>query len=229
MKENKKGCDLKSCFFCRLCLHEWSPAIAANRTTLQVKKGETIFREGEKVAGVYFVNDGKVKVHKKWDNEKELIIRIAGKGSIFGHRGLGSETTYPVSGTAMEAAVVCFIPLAFFTASLKVNHDLTYQLLVFFADELRESERKMRNLAHMSVKGRVSEALQAFAAKFGTTADGFIDIVLSKQDLAAYTGATYETVFRVLNELSEEGAIMIVNKQICIADMQKLSRYTAVL
>jgi CRP-like cAMP-binding protein len=228
MKESKKECDLQSCFFCRLCLKEWLPAIAANRKTFQVKKGEILFSEGEPVTGIYFVSAGKVKVHKKWGDEKELIIRIAAKGTLLGHRGLGTDTSYPVSATAMEASVVCFIDLGFFEASIKLNHDFTYRLLMFFADELRESERKMRNLAHMPVKGRVSQALLTFMEKFGVSGDGFIDIILSKQDMAAYTGATYETVFRILNELMEEGVIEMVGKQVRVIDRTALSAYVEI-
>lgn len=228
MKTNKHGCDLQSCFFCRLCLKEWAPAIEANRKTIQVKKGETIFKEGEPVTGVYFVNQGKIKVHKQWGEDKELIIRIAGNGAIAGHRGLGSGSTYPVSGTALEASTVCFIDIDFFKTTLKVNHEFTYELMMFFADELQESERKMRNLAHMPVKGRVAQTLLALQSKFGVTAEGNIDIVLSRQDLSSYAGATYETVFRIINELVEDGAIQLSNKNIRIVDIEKLTGFTEI-
>ena len=226
MKKNKNGCDLKSCFFCRLCLQEWAPAIEANRKTMHVKKGEVIFREGKEVTGVYFVNKGKIKVHKKWGNDKELIVRIANKGAIVGHRGLGSSTVYPVSGTAIEASVVCFIDIDFFKTTLKVNHAFTYELMMFFADELQESERKMRNLAHMSVKGRVAQALLALQEKFGLTEEGYIDIVLSRQDLASYTGTTYETLFRIINELVQDNAIKLSDKNIYVMDAEKLLSFT---
>lgn len=226
MKKNKTGCDLKSCFFCRLCLKEWAPAIEANRKTIQIKKGELLFREGEKVTGIYFVKDGKVKVHKKWGDDKELIVRIANKGAIVGHRGLGSGTIYPVSGTAIEPTIVCFIDIDFFKTSLKVNHAFTYELMMFFADELQESERRMRNLAHMSVKGRVAQTILSLKDKFGVTKDGGLDIVLSRQDLASYAGATYETVFRIMNEIKDDGAIEVVNKDIKIINADKLLVYT---
>ena len=60
MKRSKVECDLKSCFFCRLCLKEWLPAIELNRKTLNLKKGETLFEEGDPVTGIYFVYAGKV-------------------------------------------------------------------------------------------------------------------------------------------------------------------------
>ncbi|GAC1531744.1 MAG: Crp/Fnr family transcriptional regulator [Sediminibacterium sp.] len=226
MKKNKKGCDLNSCFFCRLCLKEWAPAIEANRKTFQVKKGEVLFREGEEVTGVYFVYEGKIKVHKKWGSDKELIVRIANKGAIVGHRGLGSGTVYPISGTAIEPSIVCFIDLHFFLTTLRVNHEFTYQLMMFFADELQESERKMRNLAHMSVKGRVAQTLVTLQQKFGVTEEGYIDIVLSRQDLASYAGTTYETVFRIINELIQDQAIEVTNKNIRITSTKKLLHLT---
>ena len=116
MKKSKNDCDLKSCSFCKLCLKEWLPAIDTNRQTLQVKKGEEFIKEGETVTGVYFVYEGAVKVHKQW-GEKELIVRFAKKGDIVGHRGLGNDTFYPVSATAIEPSTVCFIEINFFLTS----------------------------------------------------------------------------------------------------------------
>jgi len=225
MQKSKKKCDLNSCSFCRQCLKEWLPAIDANWQTFQLKKGDTFIKEGEKVTGVYFVYDGAVKVHKKW-GEKELIVRFAKKGDIVGHRGLGNDNYYPVSATAIEPSVVCFIDIDFFVASLRVNQEFLFQLMLFFAEELKVSERKMRNLAHMPVKGRVAQALLTLQEKFGCKQDGFIDLTLSRQDLASYTGATYETVFRVLNELVNDNILKLSGKNIRIVDIKKLTVVT---
>ncbi len=213
---NKKDCDLKSCFLCSLCLPEWLPAIEGNKKTIHFKKGETIFKEGDPVKGIYFVYNGTVKVHKKWGKEKELIIRFAKNGDIIGHRGLGEEIIYPVSGTALETTTVCFVDLDFFKTTLRINNDFTIRLLMFYADELQRSERKMNNLAHMQVKGRVAYSLISLKNKFGVTPEGYIDIIISRQDLASYAGTTYETVFRILNEFTLDGTISIHNKNINI-------------
>ena len=226
MKRSKHECDLTSCFFCKLCLKEWLPAIDANRQTFNVRKGETLFEEGDTVTGVYFVYAGKVKVHKKW-GDKELIVRFANQGAIVGHRGLGNDSVYPVSATAIEPATVCFIDLPFFLTTLRVNHEFTYQLMMFFAEELQVSERKMRNLAHMSVKGRVAQSLLTLKERFGVTSEGFIDIVLSRQDLASFAGTTYETVFRIMNELTNDNIIGVAGKNIAITDPEKLIRLTS--
>ena len=221
MKKSRHDCDLKSCFFCKFCLVEWLPAVDSHRKTYSFTKGEEIFKEGDEVKGVYFIYRGNVKVHKQW-GDKELIIRFASRGQIFGHRGLGSERYYPVSATSLEPTEACFIDLDFFIGTLKVNHQLLFNLMMFFADDLRESERRMRNLAHMPVRGRLAQALLALDEKFGRREDGSIGIQVSRQDIASYVGATYETIFRSLNEFVEEGFVELSAKLIYVKDAQKL-------
>jgi len=228
MAKQKDGCDLSSCMMCRLCIKEWLPAIDAQRTNLHFKKGELLFREGEEMKGMYFIFSGTAKVHMQWGREKELIVRFARKGDIIGHRGLGRDTIYPVSGTALEPVTACFIDLDFFNASLKVNPGFITQLMLFYAQELKESERNMRNLAHMPVKGRVANALLQLQQKFGLTPQGSISILLSRQDLASYAGTTYETVFRIMNELAQDATIGVDGKHITILNTEKLSLLTRV-
>jgi len=226
MKKNTQ-CDNRSCFLCRCCIKEWLPAVAANKRNFVAKKGQVIFREGDRVTGIYFVYEGNVKVHKKWGADKELIIRFANKGTIFGHRVLGKQATnYPISATALEESLICYVDMEFFDATLKVNPSFTYDLMLFFAEELKEAERKMRNLAHMSVKGRVAQALISLKEQFGTNDEGHVDIELTRQDLASYAGATYETVFRVVNEMMQEQTIIANGKKISITDTDKLFALT---
>jgi CRP-like cAMP-binding protein len=215
MKKNS-SCDLKTCFMCRLALKEWHPAIEGHKRNFIAKKGEVIIKEGDPVSGVYFVTSGNVKVHKQW-GDKELILRFANDGAIFGHRGISSSiSTYPISATALETTKLCFVDIDFFKTTIKVNQEFAYGLLMFYADELHASEKKMRNLALMSVKGRLAVAILGLRDQFGLDADGFLNLALSRQDLAAFTGATYETVFRTMNELLAEKLIVVNGKQIGI-------------
>lgn len=225
MKKNKTDCDLKSCFLCRQCSKEWLPALDAHRKSFQVVKGETIFKEGDIITGIWFIYKGKFKVHKQWGNDKELIVRLAGDGDIVGHRGMGGDDFYPVSATALELSDVCFVDIEFFMATLKVNPQFLLELMLFFASELKESEKRMRNLAHMPVIGRVANSLLRLRQKFGTDASGNISMNLSRQDLASYSGTTYETVFRILNEMAAANTIKVDGKFIQIADEEKLNDY----
>ncbi|WP_295122000.1 Crp/Fnr family transcriptional regulator [uncultured Chitinophaga sp.] len=224
MKKDKHGCDLKTCLMCRLCLKEWLPAVEAHRKNYTLNKGQLLFSENDAVTGIYFIYSGKMKVHKHWSKDKELIVRFARKGDIVGHRGIGTELIYPVSATALEPTTVCYIDMDFFKSSLKVNNEVLYELMMFYARELQESEKKMRNLAHMTVKGRIATALLMLLQKFGADEDGYINLNLSKQDLASYTGTTYETAFRMMNELINDNAVEVAGKNIKVINAGKLEK-----
>ena len=163
-----------------------------------------------------------MKVHKRWDADKELIVRFAKEGDIVGHRGLGKDNVYPVSATALESTMVCYVDLNFFLSTLKVNTGYMYQLMLFYAAELKESEKFMRNLAHMTVKGRVAQALLNLRENFGEDQQNNINVTLSRQDLASYVGTSYETLFRTLNEMAGENIIR-VDKKISITHPNKLA------
>lgn len=225
MKKNYE-CDLQSCLLCRLCLKDWLPAIAAHKKNIFIKKGQHIFTEGDAVKGIFFIYSGNVKVHKRWDEEKELIIRFAKPGEILGHTGLGAGGFYPVTATALEPTIVCYIDMAFFESTLKVNNDLTYTLMHFFAAELQESEKRMRNLVHMPVKGRIAQSFISLKNQFGTNQAGFIDIELTRQDLSSFSGASYETLFKVINELTEQGIVEFSGKSIRITNEDLLVKLT---
>lgn len=216
MNKIRNTCDLQTCFLCKFCLKEWRPAISVNKKEIKIKKGRPVFTEGEAVHGIYFVYRGRVKVHKKWDEEKELIIRFVQTGDVLGHMGLGGSGYYPVSATAMDDVELCFIPMEFLETTMQVNNNFLRQLMLFYAGELQESEGRMRNLAHMSVKGRVAQALLALQTQFGINPQGFISFELSRQDLASYTGTSYESLFRAINELLTEDLIEISGKAIAV-------------
>jgi len=228
MKVKKLKCDLATCSMCKSCKSEWLKAIDVNRKLIHYNKGESIFHEGDTVNGMYFIFSGLVKVHKKWSDNKELILRFAKEGAIVGHRGLGGDTIYPVSATALAPSDICFVDLDFFMATLKVNPDYLFDLMMFFATELKESEKRMRNIAHMNTKGRIGQSLLTLQDKFGTDEDGFINIEISRQDLASYTGTTYETLFKIMNELAEEKAIHIESKRTKLLDKPKLLEYSKI-
>lgn len=229
--KQKRGvlADHTHCFLCEYCLPDWQEAVMHHAEIRHFKRGQEIFREGEPVMGVYFLHAGHVKVHKRWGSDKDLIVKIARQGDVIGHRGMGKTQHYPVAATALDNVSACFIPTSFLQTTLRVNNELTYQLMLYYANELQEAEQGMRNLVHMDVKGRISAMLLKIEELFGTDAEGYINMVLSRQDMASLAGTIYETLFKVLNELHKEGIVQVVGKQIAIKNQTALEALCRVL
>ncbi|HEY4287216.1 MAG TPA: Crp/Fnr family transcriptional regulator [Puia sp.] len=222
------SCNLTDCFLCRHSIPEWKEVIALKKTTLHIKRGKQLFAEGEKVKGIFFIYSGSVKVHKQWINDKDLILRFAKAGDIVGHRGLGGSGGYPIAATAMEDTEVCFIDNEFLEATLKTNISFTYKLMYVYASELTNAERRMRNLVHMEVKGRIADALLEIALFFGLTKDNYIAVTITRQDIASYAGTTYETIFKFFTELIRESIIFTSGKSIRIDDPDKLRQFISI-
>ena len=220
------SCNLQHCFLCKNSLPGWIPAIATNKKNISYKKGAVIASEGEPVKGIFFLYEGVVKVHRQWDNNRELILSFAKSGDIVGYRGLGEKMVYPVSITAVQPSIMCFVDSAFFETSLGVNHQVTYQLMKLYASELEEAEKRMRNLALMDVNGRLCESLLFLEKRFGKTRNGFIDLLLSRQDMASFVGTTYETLFRTIVELVKRKIIKVNGKKIYLMKPEKLVEYS---
>jgi len=234
------NCGLDHCFLCQHCIPEWKEVIALRKKTILIKKGKTLFREGEKVEGIFFIYSGTVKIHAPWGEDKEMIIRFARRGDIAGHRGLGgnaigsndtdrapigSPPVYPISATALEDTTVCFIANEFLEVSLKANPSLTYTLMQFYATELQKAEQRMRNLTHMEVKGRIAAALLDITQTFGCDKEKFITVALTRQDIASYAGTTYETVFKLFTEWTSQKIISTSGKSIRINKPEVLQSY----
>jgi CRP-like cAMP-binding protein len=215
-------CDIKSCYLCSRCLPDWLPAVALHKTNYEVRKGQRLFNEDDAVKGIFFVYSGTIKVHKRWDKEKELITRFARSGDIVGYLGLGKDPVYPVSATALERSMLCYLHMDFFDSTLRVNPDLTYQLMHFFANELQCSQKTMRNLAHMSVKARIAQSLIALKNQFGMRDDGSLTIELSRQDLASFSAVSYETLFKVMNDFIKNDLVRTDGRKIYIVSEASL-------
>ncbi len=219
-----ESCNLSNCFLCSNCLPEWKELLALKKKTVHFKKGELVFKEGEQVNGIYFLNAGAVKVHKQWVDQKELIIRFTKQGDILGHRGLVVGELYPVSATALVESEACFIDNSFLETILRIDHAFTYRLMQFYATELQIAEMRMRNLALMEVKGRIAETLLEIQAVFGTNAEGYISVAVTRQDIAAYAGTTYETVFKFLKILTLNKTIRADGKSIRVINQNRLKK-----
>ncbi len=220
---NKKinECD-HTCFMCQNIMPDWWEMIDLKRILIKVKKGQRFIEESNKISGVFFVQDGFVKVHKHW-GEREMIVRFAKKGDIVGHRGIsGGNSLSPISATAMKDSVLCFLELDFFRSLLKTNNTFAYELMMFYADELQWSEQKMGSLVHLSVKERFIVNLLYLINHLGLDKENVLKAELTKTDLAAYIGTTYETIYRVISEMENENILLFSGKQIQIVDLEKL-------
>lgn len=195
--------------------------VSDSKTAKKVKKGETLFKEGEKLGGVYCVRGGVSKLSKLSPNGKDQIVKLATKGQVMGQRSVISEETTNLSAVAVSDMDVCFIPKECIITSLQKNPDFTLEVLRHMAHDLREADDVIVNMSQKTVKQRIAEAM-LYLNNFGQDSDGFFILTLSREDIANVVGTATESAIRILSEFKKEGLIKAAGKRLGIANQQKL-------
>lgn len=208
------------------CSSEWRKLIDQRTTVRECAAGEDIFTEKQAADILYIMRHGKAKVYSTFEPGSSRILRFARDGHMLGHRGIGGDFTYTVTGTALVDSVVELIPMPLFLEVLRANAAFTFHFMLFMAEELRGSEQQVKNLMNMSVLQRVVKALQATATCFGFDPDDktLLSFTPSRQDLADYAGTTYESTIRAIGELQKKKLIRTMGREIRVLDATKLEK-----
>ncbi|SNR59947.1 cAMP-binding domain of CRP or a regulatory subunit of cAMP-dependent protein kinases [Maribacter sedimenticola] len=209
---------------CLVQKHVSNPAISElikSRKEIKCKKGQQFIMEGASVTGLFFLLNGKVKVVRTGLLGREQIVRFATPGEIIGHRGFGTEETYPISAMALVDSSLCYFSKDLLQEILKISPELTYDLMLFYANELNRSEIRVKSLSQMTVRERVIDTLLYINRKFGQN-NGYTAIVLSRREYANYAGTTEEQVIRTLSALKKEGLVATKGKRIGLLNIPML-------
>jgi CRP-like cAMP-binding protein len=203
------------------CSEGWCEYIQFHSTKINIKTDSFIFVAGEETLGIHIIITGKVKVITKTGNDTERIIRLAAEGDILGHRGFGGPWKYTVSAMALEDTELVFIPLKIFNEAVRANPEFAYFMMMFFAEELRESERLATQLP---IRNIIASVLFNNLQVFGYAKDSKtkLSYTLSRKDLASQAGTRYETLVRTLADFNNEGIIKIEGKSIHVLKVNDL-------
>jgi len=189
------------------------------------KKGDIIFKEGDKPSGLICLSEGKVKVFKEGVGGREQIVRMAKPVGFIGYRALFAEENHSATAVAIEDSTICAIEKDTVFRLLRSNPDLCLSIIKAFATELGFSNNRTVTLTQKHIRGRLAESLIFLKDTYGYEDDGkTIKIYLSREDIANLSNMTTSNAIRTLSTLAQEGVIGIDGRKIKILDLPKLER-----
>ena len=194
------------------------------KETRTIKKGETIFEEGDRLKGVFCVRNGVSKLSKLSDNGRDQIVKLATKGEVLGQRSVISEEQTNLSATALDDMEVCFIPNKSITDPLSENVHFTKANLRQMAHDLKYADDIIVNMAQKSVRQRLAEVLLYLEKTFGETEDGYLKLQLTRADIADVVGTATELLIRTLTKFKKEDLVETSGKNIKLIDKKGLSQ-----
>jgi CRP-like cAMP-binding protein len=187
--------------------------------------GETIYMAGDIAARLYVVAVGKVKVVRHTLAGQDVVLSVLAPGEFFGALSALGDAEYPDTAQALTPSCVLEIAAEDFQTILRRYPAIAVAALDIVAGRLRDAHAHIRQLSAEPATSRVAAALLALAHKLGETHEGalLIQAPLSREDLAAMTGATVETVSRIMSKLREDGIIRSGRQWVAIADADRLA------
>ncbi len=186
------------------------------------KKGEIIYQEGSRISGVYCLNSGIVKHFKTGNEGKEQIIRFSKVGEIFGYRSVLSNEAACTTAKAVEDSSVCFIPASHFLNLIKTNSAFAISVIKLSCKELGDANQYILDVAQKNVRERLAEILLLLLDNFGINKEGYLNIFLTREELAGLVGTATESVIRLLSEFNKDNLIELNKRKIKLKDIKKL-------
>lgn len=194
------------------------------KEVLSLKKGDTIFDEGDFPQGVYFIDRGTVKLSKSGFFKKEQILRFCVEGDLVGYRSLLCDEPFGATAEAMEDAEITFLPAETFNHLLEADPKLSYAMLQKIAYELGEASKTITFLAQKTVRERLAEVLLLLEQKLGTDPEGFIKISLTREEIANLVGTATESAIRLISEFKQDELVSVDGRNIRILNHDKLKK-----
>ncbi len=176
---------------------------------------EYVFKEGEHVHFVYYIEKGSVKTFRYNTDGKEYITQIFNEGDFFGFQPVFEDKLHDeVAETLLPTELVKISKKDFLTLIYE-NRDVAQKFINIISKNLSSKEQDLILMAYSSVKKRVSKKIQELANNNG-------ELILSRVDLAKLTGTTKESLTRTLTEFKKSDLIVTDGKKIIIKDLEKL-------
>jgi len=172
-------------------------------TTL--RRGETLFDEGDLGDRLYIVTEGKVKLGHTSSDGRESLLAVLGPGEIIGELTLFDPGPRSTTATAVSPASLLYPDPAHL---------------------MHAPDTSLSDLVFSDVPGRVAKALLDLADRFGTATDKGVHVPhdLTQEELAQLVGASRETVNKSLADFVSRGWIRLEGRAVTLLDVDRLAR-----
>jgi CRP-like cAMP-binding protein len=183
-----------------------------------------IYFAGDPSVKLYVVAEGKVKLLRHAHTGQEVILDVLLPGEFFGGLPIMGENTYTDTVQAYTSGCVLTITADNFRKILEQYPGVSLTLLEIVSARLLEARDAIHQLSAAPVESRLATTLLKLASKLGKAQDGalLIDLPLSRQDLADMTGATVETVSRLMSQFRKQKLIDSGRRWVAILDRDGL-------
>lgn len=172
---------------------------------------EMIFLEGDPSAGLWILENGRVKAYKLSPDGQEYILHFLGPGDTFNDISALDGAPNPVSTMAVTDVSAWVIASAVFSQALRADHEMALAVIQGLTERIRAVAGRMENLALHSVTARLARFLLDQVEN-----PALKHPAITRALIAGHLATTPESISRSLRVLEKMGAIRFDRHRIVI-------------
>ena len=165
-------------------------------------RNEVLFRQGDKVAAIYFVDAGRLRLERRTFDGRLLILGITPAGQFFVEAALFADI-FHCDAVATEPSQVSVYPKEAVLQALRSDPGNAMSFLALMAHQVIDLRQRLELMKVHSAKERVMLYFDFHADVDG----GVVNLRSQLQDIAGELGLSREAFYRTLASLEREGAI----------------------
>lgn len=197
----------------------------STKKPLKIKKGNTVFYEGEETGKVFYLKSGFVKLFQSAEDGHEPVVYLYGPGSLLGLRALTAKDDihWHTCETLTDCEVISMNAIEY-KEILSKNPEHLIDLLYLFIQRLNYTERRLFGFVTAETTTRVCAFLYDCALRFGVKkgAKTLIPVPLTHQLISEFVGAARESITISMNKLVKQGVITHARGEVTVLDEKKL-------
>lgn len=182
--------------------------------------------EHEATERMMILLSGRVKVCRTNEDGHDLMLSIRDPGDVLGELGAIDDEPHIATVTALEPVTALVASTRAFRTHLESTPRVAVALLEVIVRRFRETTIKRSQSAESDTMGRVAARILELSDRYGTpTDDGTeIEMPISQEELAQWTGASRAGVAHALQAMRELGWLTTHRRQIAVTDIEALRK-----
>ena len=188
--------------------------------TITLPAQASLFGQGEDARCLYLICSGYLKLTAGKPNDKQMIVRVAGPGSMLGLYAVLSHGLYEVSAESLTAAQLRPVERERFLGFLRTHKEAQMRAVQCICQEYRFALQDACRIALAdTVAARLARLLLELSHQIGEhlTDGGYrFPLLLTHEEMASMACTTRETVTRTLGQFRKDGWITIEDSVVTV-------------
>jgi CRP-like cAMP-binding protein len=167
---------------------------------------ETIFREGDPPAFIYYILSGEVNLSLTSEDRRINVSRL-GPGLLLALYSIFDDGPQFLSATTVAPTTVLAIPKSDVLSLLHQHPETILRLGAILTKQIRDAARVIAEMQFLDLPVLLAKRILELARRGGAVSEGPVAVRITQEELSELTGATRGGVNRALKRLEQLGLV----------------------